>query len=105
VKPSNVLLDEFMTAKVADFGISRASSLMATHISTDPAGTAGYFDPQYFLSHQLTTASDVYGFGVVLLELVTGQKAIDHTREDINLMAWVRRTHPSEPSLPVDISD
>ncbi|KAG0632318.1 hypothetical protein M758_1G319400 [Ceratodon purpureus] len=90
VKPSNVLLDESLTAKVSDFGISRASSLMATHVSTDPAGTAGYFDPQYFLSHQLTTSSDVYSFGVVLLELVTGQKAIDHSREVINLMAWAK---------------
>lgn len=49
-----------------------------------------YFDPQYFIRQQLTTASDVYGYGVVLLELVTGQRAIDHTRiSNFNLVEWV----------------
>ncbi|KAH7295307.1 hypothetical protein KP509_27G042200 [Ceratopteris richardii] len=91
VKPSNVLLDENLVAKVSDFGISRATKEFETHVSTTPAGTAGYIDPQYFLRRQLTTASDVYGFGVVLLELITGQKAIDPTRlEDHNLVEWVK---------------
>lgn len=91
VKPSNVLLDDNLIAKVADFGISKATDTEATHVSTRPAGTAGYFDPQYFIRQQLTTASDVYGYGVVLLELVTGQRAIDHTRiSNFNLVEWVR---------------
>lgn len=51
-----------------------------------------YFDPQYFLRQQLTTASDVYSYGVVLLELVTGQKAIDHERiAEFNLIEWVKK--------------
>jgi serine/threonine protein kinase len=59
-----------------------------------------YLDPEYFLRQQLTTASDVYAYGVVLLELITGQKAIDHMRfEEINLIVWVR----SELEQPLSI--
>ncbi|KAG0616189.1 hypothetical protein M758_5G097300 [Ceratodon purpureus] len=91
IKPTNILLDEHMVAKVADFGISKATFDFDTHVSTRPAGTAGYLDPEYFLRRQLTTASDVYGYGVLLLEIVTGQQAIDHSRkEEFNLIEWVR---------------
>nr|APU94859.1 leucine-rich repeat receptor-like protein kinase [Pohlia nutans] len=91
VKPTNILLDEHMVAKVADFGISKATFDFNTHVSTRPAGTAGYLDPEYFLRRQLTTASDVYGYGVLLLEIITGQQAIDHSRkEEFNLIEWVR---------------
>ena len=49
-----------------------------------------YLDPEYFLRRQLSTASDVYGYGVLLLEIITGQKAIDHSRkEEFNLVEWV----------------
>lgn len=92
MKPSNILLDENLVAKVADFGISKESPEIDTHVSTRPAGTAGYFDPQYFLRRQLTPASDVYSFGVVLLELITGRRAIDLTviSDDSNLIEWTR---------------
>ncbi|KAL0454533.1 UNVERIFIED_CONTAM: putative leucine-rich repeat receptor-like protein kinase [Sesamum latifolium] len=62
IKPSNILLDERLNAKVADFGLSKPM---------------GYFDPEYYMTQQLTQKSDVYSFGVVLLELLTARRPIE----------------------------
>ncbi|GMH19154.1 hypothetical protein Nepgr_020995 [Nepenthes gracilis] len=83
IKSSNILLDENWTARVSDFGLS----LMGPESECEfwplkPAGTVGYIDPEYYGLNVLTTKNDVYGLGVVLLELLTGKKAIFKSEND-----------------------
>nr|CAB3453197.1 unnamed protein product [Digitaria exilis] len=75
LKTSNILLDNNLQAKIADFGLSKTYlSDTQTHISTtNLAGTAGYINPEYQTTGRLTKSCDVYSFGVVVLEVVTGQ--------------------------------
>ncbi|KAJ7970350.1 Protein kinase family protein [Quillaja saponaria] len=87
VKTNNILLDNNFSVKVADFGLSRLFPNHVTHISTAPQGTPGYVDPEYHECYQLTDKSDVFSFGVVLIELISSMPAVDITRHrhEINL--------------------
>ncbi|XP_052166863.1 probable LRR receptor-like serine/threonine-protein kinase At1g51810 [Oryza glaberrima] len=77
VKTSNILLGQNLQAKIADFGLSKVYvSDMQTHMSATAAGSMGYIDPQYYLTGRITESSDIYSFGVVLLEVVTGERPI-----------------------------
>ncbi|CAK9861380.1 unnamed protein product, partial [Sphagnum jensenii] len=87
VKSSNILLSANMTAKVADFGLSKAVlNENVSHVSTVVKGTTGYLDPEYYTRQKLTDKSDVFSFGIVLLELICGRQSIDTTLSD--RMAW-----------------
>ncbi|KAL3696069.1 hypothetical protein R1sor_010145 [Riccia sorocarpa] len=93
IKPSNILLDENLLAKVTDFGLSKTGPTgNKTHISTGIKGTPGYLDPYYYLSWHVGTFTDVYSFGVILLQLVTAKPAVDRSRKNANynIVAWAR---------------
>ncbi|KAG8366697.1 hypothetical protein BUALT_Bualt17G0106400 [Buddleja alternifolia] len=82
IKSTNILLDEKYNAKISDFGTSRSIAIDQTHLTTRVLGTFGYLDPEYFRSSQFTDKSDIYSFGVVMVELLTGEKAVTSMRAE-----------------------
>ncbi|KAH6837638.1 hypothetical protein C2S53_014186 [Perilla frutescens var. hirtella] len=77
VKPSNILLDNDFGAKIADFGLARLLPENQSHVSTKFAGTFGYTAPEYAINGHLSEKVDIYSFGVVILEIISGRRCSD----------------------------
>ncbi|XP_065874861.1 nodulation receptor kinase-like [Euphorbia lathyris] len=93
VKSSNILLDQSMNAKVADFGFSKyAPQEGDSGASLEVRGTAGYLDPEYYSTQHLSAKSDVFSFGVVLLEIVSGREPLNihRPRNEWSLVEWAK---------------
>uniref|UniRef100_A0A7N0UV58 non-specific serine/threonine protein kinase n=1 Tax=Kalanchoe fedtschenkoi TaxID=63787 RepID=A0A7N0UV58_KALFE len=92
IKSSNILLDQNFIPKVADFGLSKLFRNNISHISTHVAGTLGYLAPEYAFSGHLTRKSDIYGFGVLLLEIFSGEPIVsfdlEHGEHYLVQKAW-----------------
>ncbi|PIN09891.1 Serine/threonine protein kinase [Handroanthus impetiginosus] len=90
IKSSNILLDFNFEEKVADFGLAKFTADADTHVSTQVMGTFEYLAPEYASSGKLTEKSDVFSFGVVLLELITGRQPVDKNQSfmDDSLVDW-----------------
>ncbi|MCD7468686.1 hypothetical protein HAX54_007084 [Datura stramonium] len=91
IKAANILLDLNYEALVADFGLAKLTSDNNTHVSTRVMGTFGYLAPEYASSGKLTEKSDVFSYGVMLLELITAKRPVDPSNmmED-SLVDWAR---------------
>ncbi|KAF4357066.1 receptor-like kinase TMK4 [Cannabis sativa] len=102
LKPSNILLDDLMRAKVADFGLVKNAPDGKYSLETRLAGTFGYLAPEYAATGRVTTKVDVYAFGVVLMEIITGRKALDDTVPDerSHLVTWFRRVLINKENIP-----
>ncbi|KAI4314357.1 hypothetical protein L6164_027274 [Bauhinia variegata] len=96
VKAANILLDEDFEAVVGDFGLAKLLDHRDSHVTTAVRGTVGHIAPEYLSTGQSSEKTDVFGFGILLLELITGHKALDFgraTNQKIVLLDWVKKLH------------
>ncbi|KAH9287896.1 hypothetical protein KI387_032013, partial [Taxus chinensis] len=101
IKASNILLDNSLNPKIADFGLAKLFDETKTHISTRVAGTVGYMAPEYAMRGHLTEKADVFSFGVVALEVVSGRINTETTlpQERVYLLEWTWHLHEQKRLL------
>lgn len=103
IKASNILLDDRWVPKIADFGMARLYPEDATHVNTRVAGTNGYMAPEYVMHGHLSVKADVFSFGVLVLELISGQKnsTFSLDLESQCLLDWAYRLYKKGKSLEI----
>ncbi|XP_044954530.1 cold-responsive protein kinase 1-like isoform X1 [Hordeum vulgare subsp. vulgare] len=103
IKASNVLLGRGYSPKIGDFGLAKLFPDNVTHVTTRVVGTTGYLAPEYVVHGQLTKKADVYSFGVLVLEIISGRRVSETIRSDTFLVrqAWLLY----EQGKPLDMVD
>ncbi|KAL2330240.1 hypothetical protein Fmac_017821 [Flemingia macrophylla] len=92
VKSSNILLDRQWNSKVSDFGLAKLLCSENSYVTTRVMGTFGYVAPEYACTGMLTEKSDIYSFGILIMEIITGRSPVDYSRPqgEVNLIDWLK---------------
>ncbi|GJT56979.1 protein NSP-interacting kinase 2 [Tanacetum coccineum] len=96
VKAANILLDDYCEAVVGDFGLAKLLDHHDSHVTTAVRGTVGHIAPEYLSTGQSSEKTDVFGFGILLLELITGQRALEFGKsanQKVAMLDWVKKIH------------
>ncbi|KAJ3694780.1 hypothetical protein LUZ60_000157 [Juncus effusus] len=96
VKAANILLDDYCEAIVGDFGLAKLLDHLDSHVTTAVRGTVGHIAPEYLSTGQSSEKTDVFGFGILLLELITGQTALEFGKSSNQkgaMLDWVKKMH------------
>jgi len=101
IKPSNILLDDKHRPKIADFGLAKFFAEDKSHLSTRIAGTLGYMAPEYALRGQLTEKADVFSFGVLVLEIISGKKNQSSAEDMEFLIEGTWRLYEADRALEI----
>lgn len=96
VKAANILLDDYCEAVVGDFGLAKLLDHHDSHVTTAVRGTVGHIAPEYLSTGQSSEKTDVFGFGILLLELITGERALEFGKSANQkgvMLDWVKKIH------------